>query len=676
MSHRNLSLGIRLAAAVALSVTAFSLRAIAVSTPAPAANLLANSWVPVGPDGGDARAFAGDPTTSGHIYLGTTNSWIYQSKDNGSTWQRLAKLSKKDDLILDNIVVDESDPKTLYVGAWVVDHPDGGIFISHDGGETWTKAANMDGQSVRALTQAPSNPKELVAGALKGIFQSDDAGVTWKQISPASSNELHEVESIAIDPKDPHTIYAGTWHLPWKTTDDGANWHNIKNGLIDDSDVFSIIIDPRAPDTVYTSACSGIYKSDNGGELYMKIQGIPSTARRTRVLMQDPTNSSIVYGGTTEGLYRTTTAGTNWSRLTGPDVIINDVYIDPKNNQHVLLATDRSGVLLSNDQAASFRAANDGFSQRQVSALLVDAKDPSTVYVGVVNDKSYGGVFISNDSGKTWSQHSTGLDGRDVFSMAQAANGTLLVGTGHGIFRWNNNAWVPDGKITTTVEKTVMVVRKGKKVKETKTSEKEGGSLEVRVNYLDLTGSTWYAATTNGIYESDNEGASWHGGPVLEKTDFLAVRGTGPVVLASRRESLVISQDGGKQWQATPLPAPLTAANTIAVGPGGTLWVGGREGAFYSEDKGATWSQMKTLPISNINNLSYDNDLKRIMITSWNSTMIFAVDEHTREFKWWDAGWNVRSVHSQGGRLMGASLFNGVVMQPQMQGSAGSAGGK
>ena len=55
------------------------------------------------------------------------------------------------------------------------------------------------------------------------------------------------MESIAIDPKDPDTIYAGTWHLPWKTTDDGANWHNIKQGLIDDSDVFSIIIDPTVP---------------------------------------------------------------------------------------------------------------------------------------------------------------------------------------------------------------------------------------------------------------------------------------------------------------------------------------------------------------------------------------------------------------------------------------------
>ena len=230
---------------------------------------------------------------------------------NGSPSFRL-----KDDLILDNTVVDEADPKTIYAAAWVVDHPDGGLFISHNAGKTWIKVPVMDGQSIRALAQSASNPKMLVVGTLKGVFRSEDGGMHWDQISPTNSAELHEVESIAIDPKDPKTIYAGTWHLPWKTTDGGANWHNIKEGLIDDSDVFSIIIDPTSPLTVYTSACSGIYKSENGGELYDKIQGIPSTARRTRVLMQDPVDHSMVYAGTTEGLYRTSFGG---HQLDAPD---------------------------------------------------------------------------------------------------------------------------------------------------------------------------------------------------------------------------------------------------------------------------------------------------------------------------------------------------------------------
>ena len=94
--------------------------------------------------------------------------------------------------------------------------------------------------------------------------------------------DLHEVESIAIDPKDPQIIYAGTWHLPWKTTDGGANWHNIKQGLIDDSDVFSIIIDPTVPSVVYTSACSGIYRSDSGGRALPQDPGHSARLRAER----------------------------------------------------------------------------------------------------------------------------------------------------------------------------------------------------------------------------------------------------------------------------------------------------------------------------------------------------------------------------------------------------------
>jgi photosystem II stability/assembly factor-like uncharacterized protein len=629
------------------------------------ANPAVTAWVPVGPDGGDARSFAADPADSRHLYLGTTNSWLYESRDNGESWHRLTKLSPKDDLMVDNIVVDEANSKTIYVATWVVDHPDGALFISHDSGKTWIKSPAMDGQSIRALAQAPSNPKLLVVGTLKGVFRSEDGGLHWDQISPTNSAELHEVESIAIDPKDAKTIYAGTWHLPWKTTDGGANWHNIKQGLIDDSDVFSIIIDSATPQTVYTSACSGIYKSDNGGELYHKIQGIPSTARRTRVLMQDPVDHTMVYAGTTEGLYRSSSAGTNWTRLTGPDVIINDVYVDPKNPRHVLLATDRSGVLMSNDQAVSFAGSNQGFSQRQVAALAQDVKDPRRLYAGVVNDKMYGGVFTSGDDGKSWQQQSQGLDGRDVFSLAESPDGTLLAGTSHGIFVWRDGRWQAAGRVVQMEEKTIYTRRKGKRVKTTQTVAKPAGDIDGRVHGFDLTHSTWYAATSAGVFQSTDQGKVWMGGPVLGQTDYLSIHAMGPVVLATRRTGIAVSPDGGKTWQPEPLPGKLTTIRTSTIAPGGSMWIGGREGVYYSTDNGANWTFMSTLPISDINGIEYEGDLKRIVITSWSSTWVMAVNETDKSWKWWDAGWHVRGVRSNSGRLLAASLYNGVVVQPQ-----------
>jgi photosystem II stability/assembly factor-like uncharacterized protein len=624
------------------------------------------SWVSVGPDGGDARSFAAAASNPRHIYLGTTSSWIYESLDGGASWKRLSKVANTDDLIIDNIVVDASDPQTLYVGAWVADHPDGELFISHNGGKTWTASADMHGQSIRSLSQAPSNPKILVAGTLKGIYRSTDSGVHWSLITPEGSNELHEVESIAIDPVDASIIYAGTWHLPWKTTDAGKNWFNIKEGVIDDSDVFSIIIDPKQPTTVYASACSGIYKSDNSGSLFHKVQGIPSTARRTRVLMQDPVNQNVVYAGTTEGLYRTSDSGAKWLRMTGPDVIINDVYVDPSNPQHVLLATDRSGVLTSQDGSVTFTASNTGFSQRQVESLLVDRNTPSTLYAGVVNDKTYGGVFVSTDSGTTWQQRSDGLDGRDVFSMSQASDGTLLVGTSHGVFRWTGSRWVVSENVINTTHKTSYVLRKKKKVPVVKDIPVPGPSITGRVNGIDASGNVWFVATTQGVYATSNGGSSWHGGPVLGVQDYSSVRASGDKVLVANRSSMALSTDSGETWTAVPLPSSLTSIHAIEISPNGKLWVGGREGLWTSEDSGNTWHPEEKLPFRDINGLFYDPAMQSVFVTSWRSTWIYAINTVDKSWKWWDAGWNIHSVRSSGGRLFAASVYSGVLLQPAM----------
>ena len=244
-----------------------------------------------------------DPVDPRHLFLGTATGWIYDSHDGGATWKHVAQIANRNDLVVDHILPDDKNPRRLIVGAYIVDHPsEGGLFISEDYGKNWYAQAELRGQSVRALARSKSNSAVLVAGTLKGVFRSMDNGVHWVQISPEGSSEIHEVQSVAIDPTDPNVIYAGTWHLPWKTTDGGATWHNMKEGIIDDSDVFSIIVDPDKPNVVYASACSGIYKSSDAGDLFHKVEGIPSTARRTRKLEQDPEHLQIVFAGTTEGL--------------------------------------------------------------------------------------------------------------------------------------------------------------------------------------------------------------------------------------------------------------------------------------------------------------------------------------------------------------------------------------
>src|ERR1700745_423670 len=301
------------------------------------------------------------------------------------------------------------------------------------------------------MALSASDSKILVVGALDGVFRTKDGGNSWERISPPSQAEIKNIESIAIDPKNPDVVYAGTWHLAWKTADGGANWQHINKGMIDDSDVFSVIVDSSNPSVVFASACSGIYKSESAGDLFHKLQGIPFSARRTRVLKQDPANPGTVYAGTTEGLWKTADGGKTWKHVSSSEVVVNDVLVDPRHSNRILIATDRSGVLTSDDGAQTFAASNHGYTHRYVSSILADQSDSSRILVGVVNDREFGGVFSTHDGGLTWQQKSAGLGGRDVFALQQIPNDGLIAGTNKGIFLLDRTSsqWRPINTIVT-----------------------------------------------------------------------------------------------------------------------------------------------------------------------------------------------------------------------------------
>ena len=645
--------------------------------------LKAVNWLPFGPDGGDARSVVADPHDPSHLYLGTLTGWMYESRDGGGTWKRLASVGQRDDLALDSIVVNRANPRRILAGAWVLGSTEGGLYISNDGGASWEIDADMRGQSIRALTAAPSDPKILVAGTLKGVYRSTDSGEHWQLISPEGSNEIHEVESIAIDPTNPEIIYAGTWHLPWKTADGGANWTSIKQGIIEDSDVFSIIVDPKDSNVVYASACSGIYKSQNAGDKFLKVQGIPSTARRTRVLMQDPQNLNVVFAGTTEGLFRSGDSGATWIRTTGPEVIVNDVYVDPTNTNRILLATDRGGVLASNDGGYSFLSANNGFSARQITSYIGDMMQPATIYVGVVNDKAWGGVFVSDNGGLSWSQKSAGLNGQDVFSLGQASDGTVLAGTGHGIYRLQGELWSrvnnvslsehqsPEPEVETKVAAPppARPVVKGRKTAPKKKTVEAAPTrvFDANVNAIARAGDTLYAATSEGILRSVTAGQSWKlvVGPEMQQWSFIATAKSW--VVAATLRSVVLSPDGGEKWEPVTLPPTLEQLAAVAVDDSGDVWVGGRQGIFVSQDRGTTWQSLKNLSIHDVNSLFYDEPTQRMMITANNkNTIAFVVHVPDRTVHYWNTGWHLRLVRPVGDHLVGATLFDGIVVQPRM----------
>ena len=642
-----------------LTVLAFSL----VST----ALLASGSWQVLGPDGGDARSLAYDSHNPDHMLLGTSTGQLFVSQDGGRSWARFARLGG-DDYVLDHISIDPHDSKRIYVSAWSVSSQQiGDIFRTKDGGKNWETLPAMHGKSIRAMALFHSNPKVMVAGALDGVFRSSDGGDSWERMSPANHVDIKNIESIAIDPKDANVVYAGTWHLAWKTADGGANWQHINKGMIDDSDVFSVIVDHANPSVVFASACSGIYKSETAGNQFAKIQGIPFSARRTRVLKQDPTNENIVYAGTTEGLWKTTDLGKTWKRVSNPEIVVNDVLVDPRDSNHVLLATDRSGVMASVDGTQNWSTSNKGYAHRYVSALLADVKEANTFYVGLVNDREYGGVFYTRDNGHTWLQRSAGLGGRDIFALKQAASGTLVAGTNRGMFALNRNAtqWRPMSAIV--VEQTVKATKKGSKKAATTTIVKKTGDLDARVNDLELGASRWWAATTLGIYSSSDQGKTWKGGPVLGQKDFVSVRAQGSFMVATTRSVALVSSDSGATWKQAGLPSYLVGIRGSALTSESGIVIAAREGAFRSDDGGTSWEHvMNGIPSKDITSVSFDTSHKRLLATSDSTGVIFVSTDSGRSWQRGpDAGFPLRRVSVVGGRFVAATPFDGVVVQPE-----------
>lgn len=568
-------------------------------------------------------------------------------------------------MVLDHIAIDPSDPKNMFVAAWNAQLPasDGDLFRSKDGGKTWEIVADLHGKSLRALSIAPSDPKILVVGALDGIYRSRDGGHDWERISPENHAEIKNVESIAIDPVNPNVIYAGTWHLPWKTEDGGKSWHSIKKGVIDDSDVFSIVIDPAQPANLFISACSGIYRSESAGELFRKIQGIPYSARRTRMLQMDPTDHNVVYAGTTEGLWKTVDAGATWKRMTGPNVVINDVLVDPRRPSRVLLATDRSGVLASDDGGVTFTASNRGFTHRQAATLLVDRSNSSTIYAGLLSDKEFGGVFISRDAGQSWKQMSYGLDGRDVFVLRQTDDDSVLAGTDHGIFQLKPGA-------TAWIARTASIGRAGALANRQSAHPSTVSELNTRITALETSGRQWFVTTANGLFSSPDSGESWRKETLPGVTAPTSIGVAGAMIAVAGRNTITVSVNGGESWlPCKPFESDFVI-HSVAVRATGDIWLATRNGLYRSTDAGDSWKRITTLRLADILSIQFDEENHRMLVLSGASTNIFESADSGRTWSTISTGWSLRNLRLARGRLLGTTAFDGVVIQPETTATA------
>jgi photosystem II stability/assembly factor-like uncharacterized protein len=581
---------------------------------------------------GVVRFFAFDPLDPKVIYAQATGLW--RSTDAGENWQlvypkpaRIRSIVMRSDhsdetLVADPdplgvitaLAIDPTNPKILYAAG---DKNHLALFVSRDGGETWSRQDSLP-EIPRRIWVDPKSPKDsrklFIAGqhfvsvktgtglrnfsapdsvtfkdvsagfgsglqpivygvSEKGIFVSKDGAETWNQSSLPGSGA--KVRAIATSRQNGNIAYVSYGELlldgkKWlgvaKTENHGDSWQLVwKEADVAAPNVRDAWITPRF----------GIVWGENPLELGVADQ-----------------DANIAYGTDLGRTMKTSDGGATWwaqySRKvasgewvsTGLDVTnAYGIHFDPFDADRQFITYTDIGLFRSEDGGATWQSSTTGVPEDWVNTTYWLAFDPKVRgRMWSVNSYTHdlprpkmwrhqdpanykGGVCVSEDGGKTWTKSNTGMD-------ETAATHILL-----------DPSSPPDARIL------------------------------------------YVAGFGRGVYKSTDGGKSWalKNQGITQKQPFawrlsLAPDGTLYVVIARRSEdgsignandgALYRSKDGAEHWEPVTLPKDVNGPNALTVDPGSaqrlylSAWAraagthGDGGGIYLSEDGGRNWRQI------------------------------------------------------------------------------------
>ena len=246
---------------------------------------------------GEVLTHPSDPNTvyvaaQGHLWGHTGERGLFKTTDGGQTWKKLANGLPDDGRTgATDVKMDPSNPNVLYVAFWErlrrpyrfdSGGPNGGIFKSVDGGETWTKLTNGlpegetgkigiavyrgDPRIVMAIVEHGFQPQRRVEGALNpdyddmsklgtGIYRSENGGESWEYVSRYNNRPFY-YSHIYINPRDDQNVYilAGSANI---SEDGGKTFSRSMQGI--SGDFHALWIDPNRPDVFYVGNDKGSY---------------------------------------------------------------------------------------------------------------------------------------------------------------------------------------------------------------------------------------------------------------------------------------------------------------------------------------------------------------------------------------------------------------------------------
>jgi photosystem II stability/assembly factor-like uncharacterized protein len=334
--------------------------------------------------GAEVRLFAVDPFESSRVYCGTSRGNFYGSTDGGASWAPLRPGPAFPGYVVSGLVADPVTPGRLW--ATLEGQYTGGLVVKSDNrGEDWTILAQWKKVvATRALAMTFAPTPLLAVGGDDGVRLSRDGGATWVRTG-AETEGLVQVESLAFDPSDPKTLYAGTWRQAFRTRDGGESWTRIAEGMVLDATVYTWDFDRANSKDIWVSTCGWVYHTPDGGDHWTRFKN-GFTNRRSHAVRRDPERPGVIFAATVGGLHRSTDGGQTWSRVSRESLVVTALEMDRRTGR-LYVGTEGEGVFTSDDGGKTLSSGSTGLAEGRVTDLVPDPNDPSRVFFF----RAYGG---------------------------------------------------------------------------------------------------------------------------------------------------------------------------------------------------------------------------------------------------------------------------------------------
>ncbi len=320
----------------------------------------------------------------------------------------------------------------------------GGVFCG-DGADAWERTLEAD---VQAITPDPRDPDVLLAGTAEGAWRSTDRGHSWKHV-PGSNTQ---VWSVAFDPADPRTVYAGTSPVGMLRSEDGGQtFRAMANPAMPEHvkmsfacRVMRIAPHPSNRGTLYAALeVGGAMRSTNGGENWedcagdlVRLSKLPQLANHIvtdndaegmldgHAVATTPAEPGRVYLAVRMGLFSSDDGGRSWQDMkvsaVSPHTYGRDLRVsphDPKVMYAALSPAFSSGtgsLWRSQDAGQSWTRFDKTTPVNTAMAVALHPSDPRQVYFAAKT----GGVFATVDGGESWTTLALPEGAGEAFALA------------------------------------------------------------------------------------------------------------------------------------------------------------------------------------------------------------------------------------------------------------------